>query len=973
MMPSRRLVALLLAALLALLAVGVSAAPFGGSETQRAPHRSSNQQPPPGGAELLPAASGTVKGRVLAAVRPSNAGSWRLEFGFLTESILTSRGGNPSSKDLAVRALVSTAVEANRALLPSSRFLSEATLRNRAQADDRRWLASSLVKIELSSGGSAQGRVIARYNPNDDGDFRVEFGWLPEQARQAAGGNTQAAVAANGAILPRGRYLQEGTILGRPRGDTGEWIFSVPAIEVPVTSPVEPPVVEGVHCLPLGSDSLNPGDDAGMAADSGITVRVAERVECWPTTTGEPPLRYSWSGGGSPPTGNNREFVTAFDSTGRRTVRLTVTNAGGSDRGEAVVLVAQPPTPPQILSLDCQPATPALNATVRCTATASGGAPLRYSWRAPNGSPDTRAAIADGKTFQTTFASPGPQTITVEVTNSAGSDTRPATITVRPPVPPPTITSVTCDPISPRVNQQVTCAAAASGGAPLAYSWSAPNGSPNARAALVDGKTFQTTFGSAGPQTITVEVSNSADRVSRPTSITVLPPVPRPIINAITCAPRTPKVGDDVTCSATLTGGAPDSHMWRAPGGSVQSGAQPTFRTSFTSEGPQPISLTVTNSAGSDTKPATVTVQPELTIERINCLPPSVRVGQTITCTAIVRGSANPSYSWTGGSAQTSDEPRYETSFTSAGQNKVYLIVWSANSGDTATNSAAVMVQRESRPPVIDRVVCEPSKADINEAVACRAELSGGAPETYEWRANGGSPRTGGESNFSTQFSSNGSQTVDLTVRNAAGNDSGSTTVTVGRGTPTCRRIPDQRFYDDVEEVVIALSDYCTDPDGERLRFEARTSRLRTVFVEVGPRWRNDDRNDDDLGMFGNSELGSSTITVTATDPGGLSAETSFEATVLDGGGCSRLDTVIVVLNAPGMRYDLDDYCRGVRYSNLRSADPSIATATLSGSQLTIRFGRLGVTTIRFTITGRSGVPRQKDFEVIVNPSSSRR
>jgi len=669
MMPSRRLAALLLAALLALLAVGVSAAPFGGAETQRAPHRSSNQQPPPGESELLPAASDTVKGRVLAAVRPSNAGSWRLEFGFLTESILTSRGGNPSSKDLAVRALVSTAVEANRALLPSSRFLSEATLRNRAQADDRRWLASSLVKIELSSGGSAQGRVIARYNPNDDGDFRVEFGWLPEQARQAAGGNTQAA-AAGGAILPRGRYLQEGTILGRPRGDTGEWIFSVPAIEVPVTSPVEPPVVEGVHCLPLGSDSLNPGGDAGMAADSGITVRVAERVECWSTTTGEPPLRYSWSGGGSPPTGNNREFVTAFDSTGRRTVRLTVTNAGGSDRGEAVVLVAQPQTPPQILSLDCQPATPALNATVRCTAAASGGAPLRYSWRAPNGSPDTRAALADGKTFQTTFASPGSQTITVEVTNSAGSDTRPATITVRPPVSPPTITSVTCEPTSPRVNQQVTCAAAASGGAPLTYSWSAPNGSPNTRAALVDGKTFQTTFASPGPQTITVEVSNSADRVSRPTTITVLPPVPRPIINAITCAPRAPKVGDDVTCSATLTGGAPDSHMWRAPGGSVQSGAQPTFRTSFTSEGPQPISLTVTNPAGSDTKPATVTVQPELTIERIICVPPSVRAGQTITCTAIVRGSANPSYFWTGGNAQTGNESRYETSFTSIGQNR---------------------------------------------------------------------------------------------------------------------------------------------------------------------------------------------------------------------------------------------------------------------------------------------------------------
>ena len=698
-----------------------------------------------------------------------------------------------------------------------------------------------------------------------------------------------------------------------------------------------------------------------MAPNSGVTVRVGERIECWSTATGEPPLRYSWSGGGSPATGNDREFVTAFDSPGRRTVRLTVTNAGGSDRGEAVLQVAQPQPPPRILSLDCQPATPAPNETVTCAAAASGGTPLLYSWRAPNGRPNTRAALADGKTFQTTFASPGAQTITVEVTNSAGNDTRPTSIMVRPPVPPPTITSVTCEPASPRVNQQVTCTAAASGGAPLTYSWSAPNGSPNARAALVDGKTFQTTFGSAGPQTITVEVSNSADRVSRPAAITVLPPVPRPVISAITCAPRTPKVGDEVMCSATLTGGTPDSHMWRAPGGSVREGGQPTFRTSFTSEGSQPISLTVTNSAGSDTRPATVVVQPELKIERITCLPTSVRAGQTITCTAIVRGSASPSYSWTGGNARTSDQPRYETSFTSAGQNKVYLIVWSADSGDTAANSTTVIVAPEDQPPVVRGITCEPSPLDVNSAVSCSAELAGGRPTSYAWRADGGSPVTGEAETFKPTFSVSGRQTVRLTVRNAAGEDSGSTTVTVEGDGPTCKTIRDRSIWD-WEEVELYLADYCQDRDARRLRFTAVSSRPHDIVVgyPYGRRGR--------IEVTGQNDFGTATITITATDPDGASTQTTFQVTVRQDGYCTTVPDHIAVRGAPDLRYDLDVYCRDVRYSNVRSTDPSVATATLRGSQLTITFGRPGSGYIRFDGTGASGETRTYDIGVAVNP-----
>lgn len=170
----------------------------------------------------------TVPGRLFVRVRAlprgNDGGAWRIEFGFLTESILYVNGASGRS----------AAVQANTRLLPSSRFVSEATLRSRARTNNRRWLVSTPVRINLSGSRSVQGRVIARWNPKSGGDFRVEFGWLPEQARQAAGGNSQAAVAANGAVLPSARYLNLATILSRAAQSPPRWLFSA-SIDAPVT------------------------------------------------------------------------------------------------------------------------------------------------------------------------------------------------------------------------------------------------------------------------------------------------------------------------------------------------------------------------------------------------------------------------------------------------------------------------------------------------------------------------------------------------------------------------------------------------------------------------------------------------------------------------------------------------------------------------------------------------------------------
>ena len=64
---------------------------------------------------------------------------------------------------------------------------------------------------------------------------------------------------------------------------------------------------------------------------------------------------------------------------------------------------------------------------------------------------------------------------------------------------------------------------------------------------------------------------------------------------------------ESVTCTATLSGGALDSYAWS---GGASSGSGATYTTSFATAGVHTVSLTVTNSVGSDSSSRTLTVPP---------------------------------------------------------------------------------------------------------------------------------------------------------------------------------------------------------------------------------------------------------------------------------------------------------------------------------------------------------------------------
>lgn len=168
-----------------------------------------------------------VRGYVLARVHPlpenDRRGAYRIEFGFLSQEVLAS-----GSDRTAV-------VEANAHLLPPRRYLNEASMLDRARDNNRLWLSSSPVDVLPLEGDDATlsgeplltGRVIARWSPTAGGRFRIEFGFLPEWAIEAAGGDAQRAAEACADLLPDpGRYLSESRINSEARRSAPRWLTS---------------------------------------------------------------------------------------------------------------------------------------------------------------------------------------------------------------------------------------------------------------------------------------------------------------------------------------------------------------------------------------------------------------------------------------------------------------------------------------------------------------------------------------------------------------------------------------------------------------------------------------------------------------------------------------------------------------------------------------------------------------------------
>ncbi len=743
--------------------------------------------PPPDNTEVAE----VVRGYVLARVHPlpenDRRGAYRVEFGFLSEEVLAS-----GSDRTAV-------VEANEHLLPPRRYLNEASMLERARDNNRRWLHSSPIDVFPLEGDDATlsgeplltGRVIARWNPTSGGRFRIEFGFLPEEAIEAAGGDTQKAAEACADLLPDpGRYLSESRINSEARRSAPRWLTSS-LVEIgecegngngPVTiTPIAVPLT-----LPRG-EAISDESIAIIRGDLGETFTPV-------TVTGLPP-GLEWDLAETSADGREHQLTvsgTISSSAAARdySVQITAEGADGERTPETIRIEIPPGTTIVITPWSgYTPATTSVGGSVRIIQPRvrepippppSSSITWEFTTRTTN------ICSVDRTTGALTLLAVG--TCQVRVTASAagyGDGTASAQVTVSPdPIPViswsgyarnsvefgdaaltlvrPTAT-VNGRPIDPDFRYSV---------APVSATVCSVNEAIGALTIKAAGTcTINLTnlpgpgygVGSADPVTVTVNPGDPGLRWSGYSPAMVQSRDSTPRLLPATAVARTIEFS------------------YRSLTPSVCSATQAGALTLDAEDGTCIVQVTTSGDANyrSASTTATVTIRsvppPEITI---SCSSPSIDEGESVTCSVTSnRGGEIDDYLWSaaGGSPSSGSSSTYSPSFSREGRYTVMLTASNDNGNGRDDDSTTV----EVRPVPPPEIGCSPSQPKVGETVTCAAQSSRGRWTEYSWSASGGSPSSSSSTTYQPRFSREGRYTVTLTVRSSSGSEKRARPTTV--------------------------------------------------------------------------------------------------------------------------------------------------------------------------------------------------
>ena len=164
-------------------------------------------------------------------------------------------------------------------------------------------------------------------------------------------------------------------------------------------------------------------------------------------------------------------------------------------------------------------------------------------------------------------------------------------------------------------------------------------------------------------------------------------------------------------------------------------------------------------------------------------------------------------------------------------------------------------------------------------------------------------------------------------------------------------------------EVAVDVNSYFVDPDGDPIEYQAVSSdtEVATVATSSGT-----------VVVTGES-VGTATITVTAADPGGLTATQSFTVTFLEPNQAPEAVGAIpaqsvseggsIAIDAAPYFTDPDD--DPLSYS-AQSSNTAVATVSTSNGTVSVAGESAGTTTITVTATDAGGLTATQDFDVTV-------
>ncbi len=169
-------------------------------------------------------------------------------------------------------------------------------------------------------------------------------------------------------------------------------------------------------------------------------------------------------------------------------------------------------------------------------------------------------------------------------------------------------------------------------------------------------------------------------------------------------------------------------------------------------------------------------------------------------------------------------------------------------------------------------------------------------------------------------------------------------------------------------QVTVGVSGSFRDPDGNALSYAANSSDDLVATVTVS----------DVRVTIRSVSTGSATVTVTATDPGGLTATQNIAVTVVprENRPPQAVGTIAArVLTEGGSRVMVDvsgsfrDPDGNALSYAAESSDGLVATATVSGSEVTIRPVSAGSATVTVTATDPGGLKATQNIAVTVEPA----
>ena len=852
-------------------------------------------------AQLGSADEDTTPVYLLARVQRLQAGdargSYLIEFGVLPASMVDSAGGAPA------------AAAANARFLPERRYLSESTIRGRARAGDRRWLRSSQISIPVGAGDDPpvlQGRVIARWNPKDGGPLRIEFGFLPESAWTAAGGDMQAAARTH-AVLPEQRYLSESTISGELRRSRPRWFRSSPSVDAPLSDDHPPPIGGGGSSTGTGGGSTEELRTPAINWQ-GYTPAVvgfgdaAPRLLLPTATANSEAVQLQYGYRVAPASAG----VCSVDGQGALTIlgigdcHVQATNAATARYRSATASasVRVNPGDPMLRWAGYSPASARVGDPVRAPLPPTAAHPsieFRYQSRTP------ALCAADPATGALMFLAAGSCSVTVSTIG--GGSYRAAEVTVTVNITPGQETPVVQwagysnaavtvgePPLSPIPPSATVRGAAVN----LLFRYS----TENAGVCRVDENVGLLTPLGEGVCVVTATSVETTQYLPATATATVRVDIQQISVDRVSCDPASPQVSEQATCSATVSGGTPLGYAWASHGPGVSGALGPaeafgderTFATTFKTEGSNIVLVTVWDARGQASGQTTVAVRPgevKPKIREATCTPTDPFVNETVRCSVTLSAGEPVTFSWSVNGEERGTDSEFRTTLTSAGRHTVKVIARNAHGADA--RSMPVSVEPNPDEPRCEalgdlRMNTRDYETEIDLVDVC-SDPNGGAlsfrvtanpPARGENPVRIGDPQGRGrrKTTYITPYNP-GTATVTVTATNSQGL-SGETSF----------------------RVFIAQATECYIPDEDLIFTRLRDSRGRTY------------------------------------------------------------------------EYDLDEICVGpsLRYGNATSTDPSVATGQVSGRTLTVTIRGVGVSYIRVTATGSDRETGRVEIEVTVNP-----